>query len=632
LVTEEERGRELIYEVTHPLIQEAIYQAIGGARRRAIHRLVARALAATGQRAAAASHYVRCAEIGEAEAVDALIDALRQAEERQSHREAMPNLGALIDLLPGGDPRWLRVLDGMDWDAEWVIDHQADLFSAIGVRAMQEIERVVPPPDLLRQAVVQLRRTSFAQWDLAQCAQAIASAQRSRTLFLEAGEPSRALAPLHELSWAQSIDGDLRAQEETARRVIAEAETSGDRVILNHALGSLAWSLFRRGGFAEAEVALRRSAEIARSDGRHYRHAWSLSSLAYCVAGQGRIEEALPLLKESRAASPAYADTVLFGITAYVQLLAGNFAAGLASWSESAAWNEGRLSARRAWGMVWAALSAPELGRVEEGVRYLAQARRIFGEWAGMGFGANCDWLAGTIARARGDLLSSLSALQTAARRLQGYGVLPDAALVLADLAEVAGELHDAPTAREAAGQLQAIARVLGCPPYPGLADLVGALAALEGQQPAEAAVLAERAVGAFAPTAMHGFHGRALDIWGRALAERNREAAAKALGEAAEIFLGCGAVRRRERAVDALARLGMAGRRLAPGTDGRLRLTAREREVVRLAVDGLTAREIGFRLFIGERTVETHLANAYAKLGVDSRLDLVRKAAELSI
>jgi DNA-binding CsgD family transcriptional regulator len=51
--------------------------------------------------------------------------------------------------------------------------------------------------------------------------------------------------------------------------------------------------------------------------------------------------------------------------------------------------------------------------------------------------------------------------------------------------------------------------------------------------------------------------------------------------------------------------------------------LTRREREVVVLAVQGFTARQIGAQLFIGERTVETHLANAYGKLGIHSRAEL---------
>ena len=35
-ISEEEQGRQLTYEIAHPLIQEAIYQSVGGARRRAL--------------------------------------------------------------------------------------------------------------------------------------------------------------------------------------------------------------------------------------------------------------------------------------------------------------------------------------------------------------------------------------------------------------------------------------------------------------------------------------------------------------------------------------------------------------------------------------------------------------------
>ena len=60
--------------------------------------------------------------------------------------------------------------------------------------------------------------------------------------------------------------------------------------------------------------------------------------------------------------------------------------------------------------------------------------------------------------------------------------------------------------------------------------------------------------------------------------------------------------------------------------------LTEREREVVRLAVDGQTALAIAKRLYISDRTVETHLANAYVKLGVQSRVELARRADELGL
>lgn len=48
--------------------------------------------------------------------------------------------------------------------------------------------------------------------------------------------------------------------------------------------------------------------------------------------------------------------------------------------------------------------------------------------------------------------------------------------------------------------------------------------------------------------------------------------------------------------------------------------LTRREVEVARLAAGGWSAPEIGQQLHISERTVESHLANAYAKLGIHSR------------
>jgi DNA-binding CsgD family transcriptional regulator len=60
--------------------------------------------------------------------------------------------------------------------------------------------------------------------------------------------------------------------------------------------------------------------------------------------------------------------------------------------------------------------------------------------------------------------------------------------------------------------------------------------------------------------------------------------------------------------------------------------LTKREHEVARLAVEGLRAAEIGDRLGISERTVETHLAHAYLKLGISSKVDLAREASRLNL
>ncbi|MFI6602861.1 LuxR C-terminal-related transcriptional regulator [Nonomuraea sp. NPDC050536] len=56
--------------------------------------------------------------------------------------------------------------------------------------------------------------------------------------------------------------------------------------------------------------------------------------------------------------------------------------------------------------------------------------------------------------------------------------------------------------------------------------------------------------------------------------------------------------------------------------------LTPAERQVVQLAVEGLSNPEIGKRLFMSRSTVKTHLAHVYAKLGVANRTELAMVSA----
>lgn len=58
-------------------------------------------------------------------------------------------------------------------------------------------------------------------------------------------------------------------------------------------------------------------------------------------------------------------------------------------------------------------------------------------------------------------------------------------------------------------------------------------------------------------------------------------------------------------------------------------KLTQREREILKLIVDGLSSPEIADKLFISHRTVENHRANIMDKLKVRNTIELVRKVLD---
>ncbi len=55
-------------------------------------------------------------------------------------------------------------------------------------------------------------------------------------------------------------------------------------------------------------------------------------------------------------------------------------------------------------------------------------------------------------------------------------------------------------------------------------------------------------------------------------------------------------------------------------------KLSPRENEVAKLVLQGKSNKQIAFQLGIAERTVEFHLKNVYAKLGIGSRMELAVK------
>jgi len=138
-----------------------------------------------------------------------------------------------------------------------------------------------------------------------------------------------------------------------------------------------------------------------------------------------------------------------------------------------------------------------------------------------------------------------------------------------------------------------------------------------------ETAIAATSMVAAGPPPGWSRFEvGRVLLVRGEVLRHaRSRRDADEALRRAHAIFADLGATVWAKRATDEQARLGLT-------RSAALTLTPTEARVARLAGDGLSTRDVAEEMGISPRTVETHLASLYGKLGVTSRAELGRVMA----
>ena len=127
-----------------------------------------------------------------------------------------------------------------------------------------------------------------------------------------------------------------------------------------------------------------------------------------------------------------------------------------------------------------------------------------------------------------------------------------------------------------------------------------------------------------------------ALEDAGRAaFAAGAREAAVGHLDRALRLYVDAGAAWDVGRVRGRLTTLGVRRRRLTSVTrpaHGWESLTGSELAVVRLVVGGMTNRETAEHLFLSPHTVNSHVRRSFVKLGVNSRLELARAAAEHDI
>lgn len=131
-------------------------------------------------------------------------------------------------------------------------------------------------------------------------------------------------------------------------------------------------------------------------------------------------------------------------------------------------------------------------------------------------------------------------------------------------------------------------------------------------------------AIDHFARTGVHLYHARARLVYGEWMDGEGRRAEARVeLRAAQEMLSAAGADGFAERAARRLRAAGEKPRAQESDDDPLAVLTARERLIVNKVAAGGSSREVAAALFLSPRTIDTHLHNAYRKLGISSRQQL---------
>jgi len=486
--------------------------------------------------------------------------------------------------------------------------------------------RVDGEASLHRMAAAQARITRFLAWNKGDLRMARRTARQARELFARDGDSRRAMLAAIDLAWIQGCQGDLDAQSLTARSVLTSAEQAADDRISMYALVALGCATTLRGAFAEAEIALDRAVALAASEALPRHESAARGFLGALKALEGRRSSEV-LIPDHVGWRPDEG----IGCEAFVLVdwLHGDYR--LAMEREAAAERpSAAVQPSRDWILPFVGMAAVEIGEVESARSLIAQLQLRYGSSDFMLLKALTAWAQGMLAWREENL--DLAAAQVRAAATTLYMMRGDAfaAPALLDLAEVAQAGRNQALTEESAEKLEDIARRTGDPTHGALARAARAWTGIDRRGAPLAVEMAGSAAADLLAANYRTYAARALALRGQLLAPTDRAEAIRHLESAVSLHLASEATWRVDRCFGLLRKLGHVGRRVVAQARGPASLTKREREVVELATQGRSTSEIGRRLFINARTVETHLANSYAKLGLRSRQELMRTGADL--
>ncbi len=609
----------------HPLVRRAIYDGAAAAWRLGTHARVAAYLAEVGAPAALrARHVERSAPFGDQAAIATLREAARDAS-AQAPATAAHWLEAALRIMPAGTA-------GLDQQPELLLE-VARLRAVSGQllegrEAAREALRRLPPGDHARRALAaRFCALMERQLDRPQEARAILLSELHRI----PDPQSAAAVPLRTRLVAESLmRGDIRAAQavldlipedpdafepsvavaiaalrpmpayalgkitdaarfvEAAGRLVSAAPDDHLADWLD-AIAWLCWTETMMGRYDSALAHFDRAVAIARSTGQGYVISNLLAGQAQVLVLFGRLEEAAAAAEEAAEVARLLGSSfqLVFALAqqSLAQSWSGDSPAAVRLGEEAARAGQGNGEWSGAQAQYALAIALINAGRHQAGREAMALA-------------------CGDFSRSMLDRRSLLSACEVMAA-------------VEADCGDFAEASHWADRAAKVAG-----------PGQEATAGLARAHA-LRGAEPGAAATAAAEAARLFDGPGLLIDAGRARLCAGVALAAAGDDGQARAeLAVAAEKFAACGARSLHAAAAREQRRLGVRVPAASRGT-GPHGLTQRELDVVKLVGEGYTNQQIAGSLFVSVRTVETHLAHIFAKLGVSSRTAILKAINE---
>jgi len=605
-------------EFLHPLLRAAAYHVADAVDRRAAHRALA-AVLDPNQHDRIAWH-LAAATAGPDEGVAQFLEATAaSAQGRRGYATAANALATAARLSPAASGRIRRTMGAAN--AFWLGGRgqtAADLLAGV-------LDLTADP--LLRADLQQLRGLTLMSTSPINAVIKLLVEEADR---VEPHDPERAAAMLTTASLGAVGPAQVELSVETARRAVRLSESVGGPAAIPAAL-ALSFGLTLAGRVGEARSILEPLVPLLESLDPLGEAGLVVVMAAHMLAWIEEWETSRRMLEGIvRAARAASAVTMLphpLASLSELDLRCGRTPAALAAATEAV------QIAEETGQVVYSSMALVTLARVEAILGLDAECRGHVA--AGLEVARRVDMTAienyaaavlGVLELSLGHPERAMTHLEACARLEVEYGVgLPTAVLWNADLVEAYVRVGRTEAAVRELEKLEHQGRETGSRWAAATAARCRGLLADED----EYEVILLKAL------ELHGDEGpfeRArteLCLGRRRRHSRHRAAARVVLHQALSTFETLGA---EPWAEQARVELRATGETPAPSPGGSLRtLTSQELQVALVVAGGATNREAGAALFISPKTVEFHLGHVYAKLGVRSRTELVRRVAGLS-